>query len=346
MTAETPAIFSLIPFVDADSLAPPDKGPYYVATRKGYMIHSRTHFGRVLVPASEASSLPETQPIFFHDIHKFDAALIGMAWNFFRNVWEQKHSEAMVDITYSEEKGYRLFVPPQEATGGGVECKRNMEHYRGQIVGTIHSHCNFNAYHSGTDQHDANDHDGIHITIGNVDQPKPSVAVMFSASKIQWDLKLEQVMIGDLELVPSPEWWVNQVSDPKPKTIVGYNWQGKKPTTNGATATRPHPSTNTPSTVVRFPKSKKFYDLNELLYVESGLTETEMQTLFEADEMIQIAVKLLETIDIDMDMEFEQAVDSKRKDYFAAEYSNDDPDLPGMTAGVYDPDDIQAWRTP
>lgn len=346
MTAESPPIFSLVPFTDAESLAPPDKGPYYVATQKGYMIHSRTHFGRVLVPASEVSTLPETQPIFFHDITKFDAALIGMAWNFFRNVWEQKHSEAMVDITYSEKHGYRLFVPPQEATAGGVECKRNLEHYKGQIIGTIHSHCNFGAYHSGTDQHDANDHDGIHITIGKVDQNPPEIAVMFSASKIQWTLETKQIMIGDLELVPTPEWWVNQVSDPKPKTIVGYSgYKGPNAKPINGTA-KPNNIVAYPKTQVKYAKNKKFYDLNELLYVESGLTVSEMETIFEADELLRVIQKMLASLDIDIDWEFEQALDSDRKDYFAAEYTNDDPDVPGLHGGVYDPDDISNWRTP
>lgn len=37
-----------------------------------------------------------------------------------------------------------------------------------RIYGTIHSHCNFNAYHSGVDDADEIDFDGLHITIGNV----------------------------------------------------------------------------------------------------------------------------------------------------------------------------------
>lgn len=36
------------------------------------------------------------------------------------------------------------------------------------IIGTIHSHCNFGAFHSGTDNHDEMNFDGLHITIGKV----------------------------------------------------------------------------------------------------------------------------------------------------------------------------------
>lgn len=37
-----------------------------------------------------------------------------------------------------------------------------------QIAGTIHSHCNFGAFHSGVDDRDELGFDGLHITIGNV----------------------------------------------------------------------------------------------------------------------------------------------------------------------------------
>lgn len=37
-----------------------------------------------------------------------------------------------------------------------------------RIFGTIHSHCNFNAFHSGVDDADEKEFDGLHITIGNV----------------------------------------------------------------------------------------------------------------------------------------------------------------------------------
>ena len=36
------------------------------------------------------------------------------------------------------------------------------------LYGTIHSHCNFSAFHSGTDDRDEIEFDGLHITIGNV----------------------------------------------------------------------------------------------------------------------------------------------------------------------------------
>lgn len=36
------------------------------------------------------------------------------------------------------------------------------------LYGTIHSHCNFSAFHSGTDDADETAFDGLHITIGNV----------------------------------------------------------------------------------------------------------------------------------------------------------------------------------
>jgi hypothetical protein len=55
------------------------------------------------------------------------------------------------------------------------------------MVGTIHSHCNFSAFHSGTDTHDEETFDGIHITLGHVDRKEFSMvaSVAVNANRVQ-----------------------------------------------------------------------------------------------------------------------------------------------------------------
>lgn len=257
MTA--PALFSLVPMLtDDQELDTPDNGPYYVATKHGFMIHKRTHWGTVLVPVDEIPSLGSSQSMLYHDI-KLPPELIGQAWSFFRGVWNERKSEAMVDITWDVERGYRLFVPPQKASGGGVHANRNPEHYRGQIVGTIHSHCNFGAFHSGTDDNDANGQDGLHITIGHVDSDNLDIAIMVSANTIKWKLELADITEGEVKLAPHPAWWQKLVADPAPHN-TGHISTWKATPTVGAivpfTQKPLNPVERTPSWVADKPFSK------------------------------------------------------------------------------------------
>lgn len=260
----TPDVFSLVPLLtDEQVLEAPTKGPYYIATKRGFMVHKTTHWGRVVVPVDEVPSLANSDSLLYHDIN-LPPELIGQAWSFFRAVWHERKSEAMVDITWNPDRGYRLFVPPQKASGGGVKAERKPEHYRGQIVGTIHSHCNFGAFHSGTDENDANGQDGLHITIGRVDTDKLDIAIMVSANAIKWPLELSDITTGDVQLSSHPTWWQKLVSDPAPHNTGHINtW---KPTpTSALVPFRPINSIERTPTPTTTPKWMDVYDLIESL---------------------------------------------------------------------------------
>lgn len=228
---DAPALFSVIQLNSADQELPdPTNGPYFVATKDGYMACQNTHWGRVLVPVKEAPSLATTTSLLWHDID-LPAEIISQAWGFFRKIFEIQKTEAMVDITWSAKHGYRLFVPPQNTSHGGVNAKRTPEHYRGRIVGTIHSHCDFNSYHSGTDTHDADGHDGLHMTIGHVHEDKLDIAILISANGIRWDdMKITDVVKDPSQIKPlePPAWWLPLV-DPKPPVTVTSSITTYKP---------------------------------------------------------------------------------------------------------------------
>lgn len=315
MTA--PAAFSIISFTSPDDLPEPDNGPYLVATKHGYFVHRNFRFGRVLVPTTDAPLTPEARPTLWHDIDPIPHQLIGQAYSFFRSIYSKRKSEAMVDITWSEERGYRLFVPPQTATGGGVNAKRNPEHYVGQIVGTIHSHCNFNAFHSGTDTHDADGHDGLHITIGDVMKPEPSIAIMISVAKARWPFTLDEITDGPLQIVPHPEWWERYVSDPAPTVHKGSTRKPNSTTSNG-TISRLTPQS--PVVVAKATSTSAYdsYSLDTLLWRFDGIySEEEQEQILDADHAIDQIRDALETLGIQMDTAFTPA--------FANVLDDDDP---------------------
>lgn len=92
---------------------------------------------------------------------------------FFKNVVQKHHSEASVSLYYNKQtKQFKVFVPEQRVSHGSVSYKmQGTIHLEGLEdflrVGTIHSHCDFGAFHSGTDIGDEEEFDGLHITFGH-----------------------------------------------------------------------------------------------------------------------------------------------------------------------------------
>lgn len=110
-------------------------------------------------------------------ISKIPHYIAVLAQQFFANVLREMRSESEVQLYYSIELDrFELVCPEQFVSAGGVEYQREttdlLETNEGRFLraGTIHSHCDFMAFHSGTDTADEAFEDGIHITFGHNDQ--------------------------------------------------------------------------------------------------------------------------------------------------------------------------------
>lgn len=227
---------------DIADLPLPDNGFYYVATKTGFMVHKPTFFGRALVPVATLDSAGAAEPALWRAIPKLPPELLGQAWSFFRAIFASLGTESMVYITWHAEHGYRLFIPPQACSMAHVTVTPysatnkhgfNPENIKDgwHNVGTIHSHCNFGAFHSGTDTGDADKHDGLHITIGHVDRdPSPEWAIMVMINGIQWDFKLEDITDTTPAITAHPKWWHRYVVKDTGSSIYGtavnYNYGG------------------------------------------------------------------------------------------------------------------------
>lgn len=322
MTA--PALFELVqPAADRESLPLPENGPYLLPTKKGFMVHRLFHFGRVLVPIDEAPTIADQPPYLWPDIN-IPAELVGQAWSFFRAIWDARKSEAMVDITWSEEKGYRLFVPPQRASAGGVKADRKLEHYRGQMVGTIHSHCNFGAFHSGTDTHDADGHDGLHVTLGKVDRDQPEQAIMISVAGVRWDFTPDEVWGSTLPLIQHPHWWERFVKDPEPYNnghvstwrsgmglpITPYTPHAtdtKKPVTSIVAFTGTSHGSQKPTQT----RDDTYTSIDELLFTEKGLSTADVESLDAMNDLIDDMSKIFDRLGFDFDYTLERQRNAK-----------------------------------
>lgn len=207
-------------------LPDPVNGPYFIALKDGYHMVKATHWGKVMVPVKEIPSLPEYKAasILWYPEQRLPQDLIAQVWGFFLQVFKDIGTEAMIYLTHKDGQ-YRVFVPPQRVTKVAVKADFKAEHLGDwQVVGTIHSHCDFNAYHSGTDNHDADGMDGLHITIGNVNSYVPSVALMISVNKIKWNMKPEDIIEDGMpkDPTPHPVWWHRYVEKDTTVTTTQY----------------------------------------------------------------------------------------------------------------------------
>ena len=120
-------------------------------------------------------------------------------------MYEKRHTESVVILFYQmDTKEWRVEVPEQDVSPAGVRYKDGLQVEGFLKVGTIHSHCDFGAFHSGGDQHDEEHFDGLHVTVGKVqrDLPELSVSVVVNGHRFMkepWDY-LEGVTEHEIEV--------------------------------------------------------------------------------------------------------------------------------------------------
>lgn len=192
----------------------PEKGTFYVFAQNGIYLVKDTGLIRATVKVPSMAILDPLDIKASLTMPKIPATIIAQALLFFRRVYERYKSEAAVLLYYSSKDNlYQLDVFDQTVTGASVdyavEGKFGDTGY--QLVGTIHSHCDFSAFHSGTDIHDEKNFDGIHITIGHVHQPYFTISCSAVVNNNRFLLKPEDSIIG-----------VKEVEYSKPSVFAGY----------------------------------------------------------------------------------------------------------------------------
>lgn len=115
------------------------------------------------------------------NLPKIKAKIFGRVQGFFKMIYRKHKSEAGVILnlkTHPQNEKLKKIdytVPHQRVSGGG--CKYQIVIDPSYVnCGTIHSHSNFGAFHSGTDINDERYFDGLHITVGHNDQERISIS--------------------------------------------------------------------------------------------------------------------------------------------------------------------------
>ena len=98
---------------------------------------------------------------------------------FMKLSYDELKSETMLFLYYDDTKKqpWSYWIPPQITAGMTV--KSNPEHsefqaqraqYPDIMFGTVHHHCSTSAFQSGTDEADETQREGLHFTVGNLNQ--------------------------------------------------------------------------------------------------------------------------------------------------------------------------------
>lgn len=186
-------------FAKLDEL--PENGFYHVITKEGIFHAKDTPLIQSTTEVPDVPGLGEMDAKVKLRMPKLPTLITAKALQFFRQVFQDYKAEAEVMLLYnSKKREYSLWCPEQEVTAGGVDYEMKQalidtpEDWT--WVGTIHSHCDFGAFHSSTDTHDEKNEDGVHITIGHVASRYCSMCSSIVVNNNRWQTPPENICLG------------------------------------------------------------------------------------------------------------------------------------------------------
>lgn len=179
------------PIYHLDGTELPETGTYYVVAGNGVFLHKDTEFMKGYVPVEFVSFLDDMPKSKLGPVWKGLKIPFPIAYKikrFFFKVYQKYGTEACSILYFNPEKQeWAGSIPNQKVSHAYVKYEREfLSHLDGFIpIGTIHSHADFHAFHSGTDDHDEEGFDGIHITFGH----NNNEAISISASIVMNGLR-------------------------------------------------------------------------------------------------------------------------------------------------------------
>lgn len=229
---------------------PPD-GTYFVVAGNGIWMHKDTGICKCFVPVNNISFLDDlnAEKCVLIDLPKIPKNLVWQIKKFFCLVVEQHSAEAEITLYFNKNtQEYRVHVPEQRVSHGSVRYKRiGTVHLEGMDnflrVGTIHSHCDFEAFHSGTDVSDEEDFDGVHITFGHNDKDCFSISATVVVNGYRETIDPERILEGivktndnyytiqsdhlEEDWLEFPKKWLGNVNSKQVDSFLGLNSNSK-----------------------------------------------------------------------------------------------------------------------
>lgn len=202
----------VIPYTEGEI----NKGTCYLIAGNGMFLQKQSPF------YTSVSKVPDLLPFAddckpsfsLHMPSKIPASIVHNIQTFFKEVVKAYRSEACTVLIYNNKTNqWGVVVDKQSVSHGGVRYDRSPTHADWTPVGTIHSHADFSAFHSGTDDRDEAEFDGIHCTFGHNDKAEFSISasVVIDSKRHLLDPLL---LLDGLECVGDKFKFIGDKSDP------------------------------------------------------------------------------------------------------------------------------------
>jgi hypothetical protein len=157
----------------------------YIVAKNGLFVKKKLGIMESVTPVKDIPSLDyEVDPYVKMKLPKIPKQIFCNIFSLFRKVYELYRSECTVLLFYNEKKKkFRVGVPYQKVSFTSAECIKMGSPPGFITVASVHSHCSFSAFHSGTDIADEEYIEGLHITIGNVDEDQFSLVASIVSNR-------------------------------------------------------------------------------------------------------------------------------------------------------------------
>lgn len=212
----------------------------FVIDAKGWLVSRRNEMFEGLVRIKDLEGIDSLKESVYFVPSKIPAELMDQIVAFFRAVYKRQKSEAAGLLLYNDDSSvpeksrWEFVVPEQTATGGSADYhgdRELVEPFLNQgfkLSGTVHSHGSMGAFHSGTDHKDEEGFDGLHITVGHLDQQTVefAISIVLQGKRFKFD-KISDVVDYKESIVSVPENWLQAVKEKiipaKKETLVLEN---------------------------------------------------------------------------------------------------------------------------
>jgi hypothetical protein len=194
----------------------------YIIAKEGIFMKKSLGIMDSIAKVDNISILQSIQTSAKMNIPKLPVSAVGKTFAFFREVYKEHSSEAVVIIFYnSAKRSYKIIPPLQKVSGAGLSYDRDVTCEGYDKIGSIHSHANFSAFHSGVDDSDEWSFDGLHITFGHCGSTDGTytIAASICSNKQRFVVNPEDYINGIAPYTPPP----SPVSQ-----VPTYNYSGTK----------------------------------------------------------------------------------------------------------------------
>jgi len=148
----------------------PDETCYIIA-KDGIYLKKKLDLIESLTKVDKISFLEEIPSFAKLTIPKIPTKVFAKIIGFFKEVYAKYKSEAIVLLYFNKnKKSFKIHVPLQEVGSASLSYKDITTVKNHILIGTIHSHASMSAFHSGTDVDDEEKFDGIHMTVGKINE--------------------------------------------------------------------------------------------------------------------------------------------------------------------------------